>query len=156
MTVKYRIAHKHDQIMHGAMAGFIGAAVQSIFAITAKLLHFTELIYKDFAEVLILGRDLKGTVSIIGLIAHFTHAIVWGVVFSYIMKFGLKRYYALKGIVLGIFIWLYTMAMAKMFKLPSFKEISNSTAYVLLIGAIIYGLTMSLVYRYFDQKVIND
>ncbi|PKM38670.1 MAG: hypothetical protein CVV03_12850 [Firmicutes bacterium HGW-Firmicutes-8] len=154
--MKYRIAHKHDQIMHGAMAGFLGAAVQTLFAIPVKLLHFTNLIYKDFGEVLVLGRDLEGTVSIIGLTVHFANAIFWGVVFSYIMKFGPKKFYVLKGIGLGIFIWVFSMAIATMFKLPLFKEISNSTAYVLLIGSIIYGLIMSLVYKYFDQKLIND
>lgn len=154
--MKYWVANVHDRIMHGAIAGLLGAVVQSSFALIAKTLHFTDRVFLDYGEVLIMGRDVGGTASIIGVVAHLVNAAVWGIIFSYIMRFSKKRYYILKGLGLGIFIWLFSLALATLFKLPLFYIIPTSTAYVLLFGAMIWGLTMSLVYRYFDRKVRND
>ncbi len=154
--MKYRVTNVHDQIMHGAIAGIIGAIVQSAFALIAKTLHFTDRVFLDYGEVLILGRDVGGMASIIGAAAHLMNAAVWGIIFSYIMRFSKKRYYILKGMGLGIFVWLFSLALATLFKLPSFNMIPTSTAYVLLFGAMIWGLTMAFVYRYFDRKIKND
>lgn len=72
------------------------------------------------------------------------------------MKFGRKKYYVLKGIGIGMFIWLLSLGMATMYKITLFEVIEINVAYVLLIGASIYGLIMSLMYRYLDQKLLSD
>lgn len=153
MTLKYPV---HDEIMHGAVAGLIGGILQSCYGYTMKSLHFTDRIFMDYAEVLILGQHKPGAGIPLGLIAHFTNAIFWGIIFVFIMKLGLKKYYVIKGICLGLIIWVFTLGLATLYEMPLFETIEINVAYVLLFGASFYGLIMSLVYRYFDRKLMND
>lgn len=60
MTLKFRITYLHDPIMHGAIAGLIGGIVQSIYGYTAKSLHFTDRIFMDYGEVIVLGQHKPG------------------------------------------------------------------------------------------------
>jgi len=39
-----------------------------------------------------------------------------------------------------------------MFNLPLFKVIPHRSAYVMLGGALVWGLTTSLIYKYIDRK----
>ncbi|MBP1759194.1 MAG: hypothetical protein H6Q63_111, partial [Firmicutes bacterium] len=151
---KFRITNSHDQIIHGVIAGFAGGIAESVFAYTTKMLNFTDRIFMDYGEVLILGQHKGGL--LLGLIAHLVNASFFGIIFSYIMKFGKKKYYVLKGIGLGLIIWLFSLGMATLFKLPLFEKIESNVGYVLFIGSIIYGSVMSSIYRYLDKKLQND
>lgn len=147
----------HDPIIHGAIAGLTGGIVQAIYGFTVKTLYLTDRIFMDYGEIIVLGhRSSQGNMSIIGLIAHLINAAVWGVLFSFMMKFGRKKYYIAKGLGLGVFIWLLSLGLATIYQIPLFKDINEQQAYVLLIGASIYGLVLSWIYRYLDQKMLSD
>lgn len=154
--MKFRITYLHDPIMHGAIAGLIGGIVQIIYGVTAKSLHLSDRVFMDYGEVLILGQRKPGAGFLIGVIAHLINAAFWGVIFSFIMKYGRRRYYVVKGIGLGMFIWLLSLGLATIYQIPLFKEIEINVAYVVLGGATIYGLIMSLMYKYLDQKLLSD
>lgn len=148
----------HDKMMHGVFAGLVGGIIQTIYAMSIKYFHLTDREYIDYAEVLILGRDYKGTASIIGIIGHLVNTAVWGIIFSYIIKFSKQEFYLIKGLGLGIFIWLFSLGMGTMYKLPSFHAIPPQIGFTLLFGALLWGLVMSYTYKKLDQKAerLND
>lgn len=150
--MRHRSSNQHDQIMHGAIPGAIAGAVQSVYGYALKNLHVTDRIFMDYGAVLILGHSPGKGISIIGLIAHILNAAMFGIVFGYIMKHSTKRYYVIKGIGLGIFIWGMSLGIGTLYKLPLFFIVPYRAAYVMLGGALIWGIAMSLIYRYIDQK----
>lgn len=154
--MKLRITYLHDPIMHGVLAGLSGGIVQTIYGVVVKSLHLTNKVFYDYGEVLILGQLKPGAGFSIGTIAHLISATCWGIAFSFIMKFGRKKYYVVKGIGLGMFIWLLFMGLATYYQMPEFKVLEINEAYALLGGASIYGLIMSLVYKYLDQKMLRN
>jgi len=140
--------------MQGAIAGLIGAFIQTCFSFTMKSIGLTDRIFMDYGEVLVLGQHKigSGLGLLIGFIAHLVNAMFWGIVFSHIIKFSNKNYILLKGIGYGLIIWLFSLGMATMFKLPVFEVIELNVGYVLMIGAMIYGSVMSLTYKYLISK----
>ncbi len=143
----------HDRLMHGALAGLAGGTVQTVYAVIMKYLHITEVEFVDYAEILTLGRDYGGVTSIVGVVGHLINATFWGMLFALIIRFSRQRFYITKGVGLGIFIWLFSLGLATMYKLPIFHTPSPRTAFVLLFGAILWGFVMSYVYEKLDQKV---
>ena len=154
MTLKFRITYLDDPIMHGTIAGLVGGIALTFYGLFMKFLHLTDRIFIDYGEIIILGHQ-SGYFPVVGVIAHLIHTSLWGVIFSFIMKFGRKKYYVLKGIGLGMVIWLFSLGIATMYKILLFDVIESKVALVLLSGASFYGLIMSLVYRYLDQKLLS-
>ncbi|MDQ7094258.1 hypothetical protein REC12_11720 [Desulfosporosinus sp. PR] len=154
--MKFRITYSHDRVMHGAIAGLSGGIIQSIFAYVEKMLHFTDRTFIEYGEILILGQHKPLEGQLLGLISHLVNTAFWGIAFSYIMKYGQKKYYVSKGIGLGLLIWLLYTSIGSLFKLPLFNVVEPNVGYFLLVDAAIYGIIMSLTYRYLDNKLLDD
>lgn len=153
--IKYQITYLHDPIMHGSLAGLSGGILETIYGVIVKSMQLTGKTFVDYGAVLVLGQ-LKPEGFWIGTIAHLINATCWGIAFSFIMKFGRKKYYVVKGIGFGMFIWLLFTGLATYYHMPEFKVIENNDAFALLGGGSIYGLIMSLVYKYLDQKMLRN
>ena len=145
--MKYQITKSRDKIMNGIIAGLAGGTVQTVYAIIMKALHFTNREFIDYGEILVMGKDFPGTATIVGVVAHLVNAAAWGALFSIILTLGRPRYFVIKGIGLGIFVWLFSLAIATMFKLPMFHLVPPGVAYILLAGAILWGAVMSFTYK---------
>jgi len=155
MVMKFVIVNTHDQIIHGTIAGLIGGIALTFYGIMMKSLHLTDRIFIDYGEIIILGHQ-SSSFPFIGVIAHLIHASLWGIIFVFIMKLGKKKYYLIKGLGCGFVIWFISLGSATLYKIPRFDVIESRVAFVLLSGASVYGVTMSLIYRYFDKKMAND
>ncbi|MCL4440817.1 MAG: hypothetical protein M1609_09595, partial [Firmicutes bacterium] len=78
------------------------------------------------------------------------------VLFSYVITFSKPKYYIIKGVGLGLFIWLFSLGLATLFKLQSFTTIPPRTSYVLLAGAILWGLIMGFTYKKLHRNALRS
>ncbi|MHB9093804.1 MAG: hypothetical protein ACYC21_03960 [Eubacteriales bacterium] len=137
-----------DRLTPGALAGIIGASIQTIYALTVKSLRITDRVFTDFGKVLMMTNPYKGTLAfIVGFAAHLFLGALAGVALSYIIKYTSSRFYLLKGLGAGLVIWTFGLGIATLYKLPLFGTIKPVPSIVILIGSLIYGLITAIALK---------
>lgn len=142
-----------DRLTAGAMAGVIGALTQIIYGLTVKSIGLSNYVFTDFGKVLIMTKPKDGIVAFfIGATTHIILGALMGVVLSYVIKYTSSRFYILKGIGVGLSIWVFSFATGSYFRMPVFSNASIRVALTVLIGSTIYGL----VTTYALKKITNN
>lgn len=147
-----------DRIVIGSISGSIAGITQTVYGILMEyVFKISEKIYDDYAMMLILGKvNHDNLVSVlIGVLGNIINTAVLGILLSYIMKRGGYKHYILKGVGLGLFVWMFFMGLATLYRLPEFKELNNKESLVLLGGAILWGFLAGLIMRYIDLRQKN-
>ncbi len=141
-----------DRLTPGALAGLIGAFIQIILGLLIKGFRISPYVFTDYGEVLILGKQYIGSLAFfIGAVCHLLLGSVFGILFSFVIKYTTKRFYLFKGLGIGLTVWTIASGSGTYFKMPVFKELHPLQATVILIGSAIYGLTMA-----YSLKLLTD
>jgi len=137
----------------GIFAGTVGAIVLGFYGMTMKAIGFTDRIYLDLAEVIILSNPQEGFIaSIVGWVAHLMIGAIFGMLLCYFISTTSSSFWLLKGWGIGIFIWFSLLSMGKLYKLPLFMNIPPKSALTLLSGSSVWGL----VSIYVLKKITGD
>ena len=141
-----------DRFTRGFAAGVLAAIIQTIVGFTFYYLNFTELLWQDFASVLIFGRKphLFGERVFAELSVWFFSGLM-GIVLAYLIgRFINSRNYLLKGFVFAETVWFSSFAITLLFKVPEFRIITFKTSVVNFILAAIWGLLLVEILHRFD------
>lgn len=144
----------NDRMTRGIIAGASGALVQNVYMLLAKSLDLTDIMYVDVARHFIFTQPYDGFLAVfVALLAHFTIDSFWGVVFAFLIEHTSSRFYMLKGFAFGTSIWFFI----RVFGTKIFGVVPGSpplTALVFFVGAVLFGLTIAIVLRLFDDSKI--
>ncbi len=142
-----------ERLIAGGFAGLAGAAVQGIFDSLAKALRLADRVFLDFFQVLFARELFEGALSlIVGLLAHLTLGLIFGVLFAYFIMAASSKYYILKGFVYGVVLWLLAAGIGLLFNLPGFRGTPINEAIVTLSSAIVYGLVVVYTLKIIDDR----
>lgn len=140
------------RITPGIPAGVIGSIVLGFYGITMKALGLTELIYLDFAKVIIMSKPYSGiAAAIVGWAAHLMTGALLGMLLCFFISVTSSRFWIIKGWGAGVFTWLFLLSLGTFFKMPIFVTVHPKSALALLIGGSFWGLTAVYV-----LKIITD
>ncbi|KNZ69020.1 hypothetical protein Tfer_2382 [Thermincola ferriacetica] len=145
----FKVQAINDRLVSGVIAGMAGALAQNLYALVAKLLGLTDIIYVDIAAAVLFHRNYPGWVaSVVGLAGHLVVDSFWGFCYALIIEAGSSRYLYFKGAVFGMAIWfLIRVIGVQVLELPVFTGTSPVDALVYFFGGILFGLTISYVLR---------
>jgi hypothetical protein len=144
-----------DTLVAGAFSGVVGALVQASYGLTIKFLGLTDRTFTDFAKVFFMYKNYQGFLAFLaGLIIHMAIGATLGVGFAYLIKFTSDKYYYIKGLGYGAFIWLLMGCGGTVFNIPLFKEIPPHVVLVTLGGALIYGIVISFALKKVSKKTV--
>jgi hypothetical protein len=137
MTIK-------DTTLAGAVAGVIGAICGLTFGITLKWFGLTDRTFHDFAQVFILSKLEPGLFGFfIGALAHLGVGGMNGAIFAHFIEATSPKYLIIKGIFLGVTMWLIFIGLGNYFRLPMFCNMPPMSALITWLNSAVYGLTMS-------------
>jgi len=143
----------NDRLTRGIIAGAVGAVVQNIYIYAAQMMGFTTTNYGDYSEILFFSKLLPGFFpNFFGIIGHFVWDTFLGVVFAYGIKYTSSRFYVLKGLVYGAFIWWIVNVICKLFRIPVFSTLPYQELGVFLVGALLFGFIAAFTLRMLDSR----
>jgi len=143
-----------DRFTKGLIAGICGGFISLSWGLTSKfILHFTTLLYADFAAALVYGRKAHDILEIaFSLLVVFMFFGAGGIAFAYLIRHIGSQNIILKGLFWGSAIWFASYVMSILYKVPELQHIPLKTSVSQLIGGFIWGSTMAWAYNYLDQK----
>jgi hypothetical protein len=143
----------NDRVTRGIIAGGVGFIVQNVYIFAAYMAGFTKIIYEDYTEMLFFSKLLPGIFpNFLGYVGHLVWDVLLGIIFAYGIKYTSSRFYLLKGIVYGIFIWWIVNVICTLFRLPVFSTLSSRELGVYLIGALLFGLVVAYTLKLLDTR----
>lgn len=142
----------------GAFIGSIGAVVQNLYGLSARLAGVKGPIYWDYGKVLIFsGKVLSGILpTVLGTIAHLVWDIILGIVFVYLIRDSFDRYLVLKGVVYGAIVWFIIKTIATLFRVPVIVDVSPYTVLFFFIGSLFFGLVIAYSLRVFINRLHQE
>jgi uncharacterized membrane protein YagU involved in acid resistance len=118
------------------------------------VIHFTSLLYTDFAAILIYGERINTTIAkVFAQIAVFFFWGLDGIVFAFITPYIGSRNLVLKGALWGVFVWFFAYTVTLLYKVPGLEKIDPNTAISQAIGALAWGIPMALILNYLGTKL---
>ncbi|HBV86256.1 hypothetical protein [Desulfosporosinus sp.] len=144
-----------DRFTRGFIAGLIGGVGSLAWGLFSKsILKFTELLYTDFASILIYGN--KASSFIEKAFAQFVVFGFWGlggILFILLIPYLTSKNLIFKGAFWGAFIWFASYVITLLFKVKGLEIISVNTSISQLIGGLIWGGLLAIAIKYLDRKV---
>ena len=142
-----------DRFTRGLIAGVVAAIIQTIVGYILFYLKFTELLWHNFASVMIYGREpLLFGERIFAEIGVWFFSGLMGILFSYLIATINSRNYLLKGVVFAETVWFGTFAITLLFKVDEFKVITFKTSIANFALAAIWGLLTAEILRRLDIR----
>jgi len=143
-----------DRFSRGFVSGIIAGVPTLIFNNVAYYLNLSTLRWLDFGGILILGKKpgnlLETLFSAVGV---YFFVGVLGIIFCFLTPRISSKNYLLKTWVYGTSLWFIFYAMLHLFQVPQLIHIPLKTALLDSIGASIWGLSLGLILRWFDNRV---
>lgn len=141
--------------MRGLLAGVAGGIVASLVNIVLVFVfNIGELVFWDFAGVIIFGRIPKGFWEhAFAELGHLGFSGAMGVAFAYLIPAISSDYYLVKGLFFGLGTWFFIYSLAVLFHVPYVRVVSLGTAIGDYIASAVFGLVMAKFLRYLDVKV---
>ncbi len=144
---------KEDRVIAGAISGAVGSTVQILFEFFFKVMGFTDRYVVDMAKVFIMYKTFPGILStIVGTTAQLFIGAILGIGFAYLIQKTSSKYYFIKGLGYGGIIWVFFGTFGSLFKIPLFTVIPPNAAFLLLIGAFVFGIVTSFTLKYLEEK----
>jgi hypothetical protein len=144
----------NDRFTNGLIAGLLAGVAMSILDLISHfVLGITEILYLDWAAVLIFGYRyatfLEAAISQIGQL--FFSAIT-GILFAFLLTLTSSRYYWLKGWVYGLVVWFGSYAIIKLFQVTPLIPIKPDTVLSDMATASVYGLVLAGALRRLENR----
>ncbi|HBV86067.1 MAG TPA: hypothetical protein DEF42_05240 [Desulfosporosinus sp.] len=145
-----------DRFSRGFLAGAVSYFPQLIWLIIAMLIGFTELIYSDFASILVYGRFAQDIYEYVfaEFIVVFWHGFL-GVIFAFLLPVIKSKNLYFKGWFYGNAIWFASYVVTTLFQVPELGDINLKTSISNMIGASIQGLFLGFAFIYLEKKKVG-
>lgn len=142
-----------DRFVAGAIAGSIGASIQVVYGYLVEALGIADRSFEDFGEVFIMSANMTGTMAdFVGIISQLSNGAIFGIIMAYIISLTSIKFYIVKGLIYGTILWHLFLGLGTMYKMPGFINIPPSSSLAILVGSLIYGVTVCYVLRIIDAK----
>ena len=142
-----------DRLVAGGLAGMIAGFIQYAYGLITEAIGITDRAFGQFSEIVLSSRIYTGVLGfVIGLLAHLAVTIMFGVLFAYLIEKSSSRYYLLKGAGYGLVLWFLLSGFGTVARLPLFEDIPPLAALDILIGSLLYGVTLGYVLKIIDKK----
>lgn len=93
----------------GILAGLAAGAVMLVLDLTAKALGL--IVFSHIALAVILPRGVIGLGRLGGFLSHFALAVLFGIIFAFVVRPLPRHYYFLLGVVYGIGLYFVNMGL---------------------------------------------
>jgi len=145
----------NDRFTRGLIAGIIAGLVSFSWGLLSRhVLHFTTLLYSDFAAILTYGAKAQSLQA--KIFAQLVVFMFWGfggILFAYFIKYVGSKNIVLKGAFWGTFTWFISYVITLLFKVPGLEKIPTNTAVSQFIGSLAWGIPLAFVFNYLDKKL---
>ena len=132
---------REDLFLQGFLAGVLGGIVMCIVDGLLFLGGITELLYLDWAAVIIFGfRASTMAETLFALLGKLLFAGYLGIVLNYLFPTLTKGHYRLKGIIIGSFAWLAINALTVLFQIAPLIPTDVATASSEFLTSTLFGL----------------
>lgn len=142
-----------DRLVAGGLAGIIAGLIQYAYGLITEAIGFSDRSFGQFSEIVLSSRVYTGVLGfVMGLLSHIAVAIMFGVLFAYLIEKSSSRYYLIKGAGYGLVLWFLLSGFGTVAKLPLFEDIPPLPALDILIGSILYGVILGYSLKIIDRK----
>lgn len=142
-----------DRFTSGFIAGFIGGVAMSALNLISYYLGITEILYLDWASVLIHGyRYATLLEAVIGQLGQLFFSAVVGVIFAYLLSVISSRYYLFKGWVYGLTVWFASYVITLLYNVTPLIPIKPDTVMSNIVTASVYGLVLAESFRRLSNR----
>jgi hypothetical protein len=133
-----------DTTLAGTIAGITGAICGLAVGLLLEWMGLTDRTFHEFAQVFILSKLRPGAFGfIIGSLAHFGVGGLNGAIFAHFTEATSRKYIVIKGVFLGVTMWLIFIGLGNYFRMPVFTNMPPMVALMTWVDSVVYGLTMS-------------
>ena len=133
-----------DCFTNGFIAGLLGGIVMSILDLVLFFLGVVEILYLDWASVLIFGYRFATLLeAAIGQLGQLFFSAAVGVLFAYLLSLTSSRYYLFKGWVYGLVVWFGSYSIIQLFKVTPLTPVNPDTVISNIVTASVYGLVLA-------------
>lgn len=140
-----------DRFIIGFTAGVIGGISAAIISIPLYILKLITLRLMDFAAILVLGKEPRGTFEIIyGFLLHWGFSGILGVFFAYLVNHQIitNKHLWVKGGLFGLGSWFIINVLSTVFRVKKIMVIPVGTATILATASLFVGIVMALVFEW--------
>ncbi len=142
-----------DRLVAGGLAGMIAGIIQFGYGMAALQLGITDRIFGQLSDIIFGGQVYSGPLGLLlSILTHLAVTMALGVLYAYIIAKTSSRYYVLKSIGYGFLLWFFLSGFGSILRLPLFWGIPLQPAFVILGGAILYGLVLGYTLKIIDRK----
>lgn len=148
------IMNINDRLTRGVIAGIAGGIVMSVIDYIFYALGIVEVLYLDWAAVLIYGYRFNTTMeAVIAQFGQFLFSGIMGIIFAYLLPLVTSVNYLFKGMLFGLIVWFGSYALTLLFKVTPLIPIHADTVLSNIVTAIIYGLVLAQSLHWLEKKV---
>lgn len=94
--------------------------------------------------------------SVVSFFADYSYSAFCGIVFIYFLEYTGKRYYALKGLLFGAFLWLFSFGGLRSLALVKLREVVPADFGILIGIHLLFGLAMGLIAQFIEKRAIHN
>ncbi len=146
----------NDRFTQGLLAGILGGIPSLAWGLFSQyILKFSSHLYGDFAAALIYGKNAANIWDkLFNQLVVFMFFGLGGIIFAFLVRRISSRNLVLKGMFWAGMIWFFSYAVTRLYKVAGLVTFPLPTAVSHLIGALIWGVAMALIYNYLNQKTL--
>lgn len=149
--------HIESRFLRGLTAGILAGIPTFIFNWLSFSLNYSEARWSDFLGVLVFGRTPSGTgETVFSVFAVYIYLGFLGIIFAWLINRTSGHNFLLKSIYFSWLIWFFSFSVMHLFRVPEFASMSFQTVLTNFTGALIWGITLSFLLRWFDRKTKTD
>ncbi len=143
----------NDRFTRGFLAGVLGGIVMSIFDFISFALGIVELLYLDWAAVLIYGYRANTILeTVVAQAGQLFFSGIMGIIFAYLITVVGSANYLFKGCIYGLAIFFGSYAVTLLFKVTQLIPIRVDTVLSNIVTALIYGLVLAQSLHWLEKK----
>lgn len=135
-----------DRFTRGLIAGFLAWIPTWVFNWSSFQLKISDLMFLDFAGVLIYGTRVEGALErYFALLVTILFMSFLGAIFPVFLKAVGSENYVLKGMVYSCGIWFFSYAVTLLFKVSELDPMNVMTAISNFLGSAVYGVVLAYI-----------
>ncbi len=147
-----------DKVLFGALIGILANIVMDIpqyplwklKIIMHPLSHYAGSLFIDANT---LHHSLFG--SAVSFFADYSYSAFLGIFFIYFLEFTGKRYFFLKGLLFGAFIWLFSFGGLRSLAMVKLRQVVPGDWGIIFLLHLLFGLALGVLARFFEKRAIN-
>lgn len=143
-----------ERFTRGFVAGVIAGAISSLADYISYLLGIGELLYIEWAAVLLYGYRVRTLgETIVAQLGQLFFSGILGVGFAYLLRAVNTENYLFKGVVYGITVWFAVHVIVKLFRVTALIPVGPDTLLSDLVTASLFGLVLAEALLRMEKRV---